>query len=598
MAGYRPKSLNELNDMYDKTITAEKAIIKASKQLVDETQKLEPAPFEPKENDIESLKGVEELSSEVDSFINRFKSESAAAPAVKKEPAAKKEPVKEAPQKISYEKKPQPEPHKEAPASDVFSQPKNKSLYTLDTPEEVKEKATAKSDERTELFDDYMKIMNDEDDDFFSKRESFKKKDKKKKHKKSFFFRHEPAEEADEEATITQEPSNKNTAVQAEAEEDLPVREVIYTPEVSPMQDNLTVQYQAPTESLEESEPSEEEFAPFSENEAEIAVDPKETETNEEPAEISEPVIEPSDFDIGSSSDVSEESSASPIPAELADKTYDDFMNESDNDIYSFDPNKENTIPSYAREQYLSESSKDSADEAENEAEEDTDVECEEEYELPGKTKSKKGVIFGRVALSILLAVLLLSSAFAVCVNVVFGVNTGKLFAGNKYIFTAETDYQYAGILKDDLVITEKRYANDGEAFAYISYTEQKFMFGIRNGSIVNDDGDVLFIAENDGERVLVLRDDTRGVVLDVYGGIGKIVRICTDNFIVLISALLISSLVIILILALVLKDKEKAQQKMIDKMVKKGIILSNDELESYTAEEETETDDIFSTID
>ena len=40
MAGYRPKSLDELNDMYDKTISAEKAIIKATKQLHDATNKI------------------------------------------------------------------------------------------------------------------------------------------------------------------------------------------------------------------------------------------------------------------------------------------------------------------------------------------------------------------------------------------------------------------------------------------------------------------------------------------------------------------------------------------------------------------------------
>ena len=85
MAGYRPKSLNELNDMYDKTITAEKAIIKASGQLHDATESIVPsaavkAPIEEKPK--EETKTVEALSSEVDSLINRFKSEMA-APKVK-----------------------------------------------------------------------------------------------------------------------------------------------------------------------------------------------------------------------------------------------------------------------------------------------------------------------------------------------------------------------------------------------------------------------------------------------------------------------------------------------------------------------------------
>ena len=48
MAGYRPKSLNELNDMYDKTITAEKAIIKASRQLHDVTESIVPTAADEK----------------------------------------------------------------------------------------------------------------------------------------------------------------------------------------------------------------------------------------------------------------------------------------------------------------------------------------------------------------------------------------------------------------------------------------------------------------------------------------------------------------------------------------------------------------------
>jgi len=105
MAGYRPKSLNELNDMYDKTITAEKAIIKASRQLHDATESIvPPAAVETPVQDLpkEETKTVEALSSEVDSLINRFKSEMTAATEKPMEAAVKKAPATPAvpPEKI------------------------------------------------------------------------------------------------------------------------------------------------------------------------------------------------------------------------------------------------------------------------------------------------------------------------------------------------------------------------------------------------------------------------------------------------------------------------------------------------------------------
>ena len=177
MAGYRPKSLNELNDMYDKTITAEKAIIKASRQLHDATESIVPsaaveAPIQ--EMPKEETKTVEALSSEVDSLINRFKSEMAAPKVKPVEPAVNKAPVvAEPPKTITFDKEPKPAPEIRTPVP-----AKSKTHYEIELPGGDAEKSAARSDERTELFEDYMKIMSDDDDDFFSKRESFKKKSK------------------------------------------------------------------------------------------------------------------------------------------------------------------------------------------------------------------------------------------------------------------------------------------------------------------------------------------------------------------------------------------------------------------------------------
>ncbi len=593
MAGYRPKSLNELNDMYDKTITAEKAIIKASRQLHDVTESIvpsaaveAPAPEMPKEE----TKAVEALSSEVDSLINRFKSEMAMPKAAHTETVAKPEPA----EKISLTQ--EAKPAEEIPAPVVIAKPK--AHYDLEVPGEVAEKATARSDERTELFDDYMKIMNDEDDDFFAKHESFKKKSKKKKHKKSFFSRREPSEEEFTEAEDDIQEELSETAVAIadntepeEADEGLPVREVIFSPEVPAEAEGLKIEFTAKPEESDD----EEEFVSFAseayEESEEVLAEEIQEEADDDVDAVEEAEEAHPDFDIGE--EKNEE--LPPVPQDIAETTYEDFMNSED--IYSYDPNKMNTSPDY------DEDNGDFSESYEEEAYEEYDDEAEEGYDSEAFTevypmpKNKKGIMAGRVILSIILSLLCVSTVAIAALNLVLGVNSGREVLGGKFIFTAESTYTDAGILSGDLVITENRYAEDGEVFAYINYTQQCFMFGKRNGSIVNDSSDVLFIAENDGERVLVLRDDTKGVVTNIYPTVGKFVGLCVTYFIPILAVMLILGLVIVLLLAFVFKDKEKAYKKMINKMVKKGVITAEEE-DEYSYAVEGEQENLFSTMD
>lgn len=589
MAGYRPKSLDELNEMYDKTITAEKAIIKATKQLHDVTETIVPSDLPAKQPEAvkEDTPSVEEFSSEVDSLINRFKEEiqskeikevkKAEIPEIKEAPAA-------TPERISFEKEEQVQNSPIAESKPVAPavQSKPKVHYSLEAPGELQQKANAKSEERTDLFNDYMKIMNDDDDDFFSKRESFKKKDKKKKHKKGLFFRHETKEEEapeeNTEASAETEEENDLSLPLAEAEDTSSVKEVIYTPEIPEENQNFKVEFEAEQEETAEDE---EEFTSFTEyaHSETAEEEPIEAFVDEDEAPTyKEEVATQPDFDIITD----ENDEVPPVPEEIADKTFDEFMNESQ-DIYSFDPTKKNTLPEYAKDQYSEED-----DEEEEEYDDETEI---------AAPVNKKGIIAGRVILSIVLALLTVLATGIIGINTLLGVNTGRTAFDEKYIFTATQDYTNSNILEGDLIVTEKRYANDGEVFAYINYTQQCFMFGKRNGSIVNDSGDVLFIAENDGERVLVLRDDTRGVVSETYPGIGKIVTVCTDYFIPVIAALLILGLVLVLLLAFVFKDKEKAYNKMMKKMIKKGVISAEEETE-YDFSEDTDEENLFSSIE
>lgn len=307
MAGYRPKSLNELNDMYDKTITAEKAIIKASQQLHDVTETIVPSesvqPAVEKQQK-EETRAVEELSSEVDSLINRFKSEMT-APAVKAaEPPAPKmaATATEPPKTISFEKDKKPaEESAKAPAPSIPAEPavKAKTHYELELPGEVIQKAASKSDERTGLFDDYMKIMNDDDDDFFSKHESFKKKGKKKKYKKSLFSRHEPKEEVVEDTTdAAEEPAVEVPATEVQ-EDALPIREVIYSPEVPDEDSGLKIEFSAFSQSSPTDSDKEEEFADFAQQDyTEAEEEIPEASREAADAENEESSEEYLDFDI------------------------------------------------------------------------------------------------------------------------------------------------------------------------------------------------------------------------------------------------------------------------------------------------------------
>ncbi len=577
MAGYRPKSLGELNDMYDKTISAEKAIINATKKLSEEAEK--PSDISaPAEEKKEVLGSVPELSVELDSIVSDYSSEPA-LPSYKEElndhfvenfSSVTEEPessdvsfedsVEEAKKLFTQSLNEDSGKSRDATAEPPFEahipseQKAYNPVYTLEAPDEIKEKQSAKSDQRSELFDDYMKIMNDEDDDFLPK---YKHK-KKKNSKRPLFFKKEkniPEEEAfADDSFFGESLSEEFSDLEEEPEE---IKEVIYTPEF--------------------------ETSPF------------ERESSES------------------------ETIANAIPEELQGKTYDEFMNEPSVDIYSFDPNKENSIPSSGKKVFSLEGEDEESEFSEperntsvsfdlntgysleepSEADETDELYEQDESEGDVIQKKKTGLKLGKIFLSILLALLLIFAVFTVGVNTLFGVNTGETFDENQYIFTASENYENAGLLKNDLVITEKRYANDGEVFAYINYTEQRFMFGTKTGNIVNDNGDVLFIAENSGQRVLVHRDDTRGTLFKVYPKIGGIIRLCTDGFIPVIAVVLLCCFIIVFLLFFALKDKEKAQQKLIKKMVKKGIISETEAQNAmeYDYSEEDE-ESLFSSIE
>lgn len=432
MAGYRPKSLDELNSMYDKTMAAEKAIRKGTSLLEKSeesikinsqiTEEVEPADNEP----IQS----QELSDAVSEFIAKYSQDTVRAD-------KKEEPVIAKPQMTILSQ----EPAKTEKAPEA--------VYNIQQPEETvqTEKEPEKAD-RSDLMDEYIRIMTDEDDDVPEKKLSRKEKKKLKKKEKQAAMKAESAEaETEAEEVVTEE------------------NEVPFAPELQ-----------------------------------------------KESVEIPEYTI-----------------------------------------VYS---EEEDTVTSEEN------TGKDDFDFPENYTPEWMEEEKKEETKEPIKKEKKTKHTALKALLGIVLVLLIALGGFATVLKTVLFVNTGKAFNDNYYLFTAEKDYANLNVSEDDLVITEKRYAEDGDIFVYIDYSERTFEFGKRSYGITNDDGEVLIVTEKEGSRTLVSRDDSKGVVYRIYPELGKYISFLTDNYIVVIAAVAVSAFVIILVLALVLRNKKESKSE------------------------------------
>lgn len=210
MASYRPKSLNELNNLYDKSMAAQNAIKKGSaivkpendtsKQLL---KAFEEELYAQKEKS-PAVTASEELSDVVGEFIKNFgetKTEKVVPQPMPITRSVKSAAVKPAPRKETAEKT---EIKRVNPA-----QAQAQKQETEEAPAAKKERADlVRNAERSDLFDDYMKIMNDEDEEsHFSRKFSKKKKNKKDKHQGSPVFDETPKAEELKEETASPEIS-------------------------------------------------------------------------------------------------------------------------------------------------------------------------------------------------------------------------------------------------------------------------------------------------------------------------------------------------------------------------------------------------------
>ncbi len=519
MAGYRPKSLDELNKMYDQTMEAERAIKKGTSLLSGADSSA------PTEQELDAIKQKEkeliaalENSYKFSDYLEKkaelaSKSEAVTddeAPLQIEEPEiftveeavieeesvpedifSEQEEVISEPVIIRIEESPEEEIF--TPEEDVFTPEQEAPLqqppviiekiiseeFAAEQEELLSEPAIQTvTEDKNSLFDDYMKIMNDEEDDDapvrskkFSRKEKKKMKKQKAAEKKLAEAEQEPAEETEEDS----EEGGLSISLSAEIK-------------------------------------------------------------------------------ISTSDEEGEEEVPAETPSSNSFFTIEETVDETDE--FSFPENYE---PEWI--------GKDKAEDLM--LEEESKKEKQKAQAKKEKKENKEKNTLGKAVLALLLALVIALGVFATTLKSVIAVNTGTAFNGNFCAFTAYKTYENANILEGDLVITENVLPEDGDAFAYINYDEKIFDFAKRTKSFVNAD-DVLIVAVKENERVLISRDDCRGVVYATYPGIGTYVSMITDNYVILMAAF--AAVAVVIILALIFgfrggKDdsKKKAVRKAAD---------------------------------
>lgn len=193
MAGYRPKSLDELNSLYDKSINAKNEIYKKTSDLENNRERYIPsvASEEPEQENKLEQAANEEITGLVDDFIKSFGTPVAAKkvrPAVVPTSAIK--PVASA--KTNEAKAPVkeklPERTASVPTAPVVERPK-----------------LIRSTERNDLFEDYKKVMDDDGEEEYSRFRKVRRRGKRLFEKK---------------AAVVEEAPEVSEEVQPEAEAD------------------------------------------------------------------------------------------------------------------------------------------------------------------------------------------------------------------------------------------------------------------------------------------------------------------------------------------------------------------------------------------
>lgn len=313
---------------------------------------------------------------------------------------------------------------------------------------------------------------------------------------------------------------------------------------------------------------------------------PEEVVTPEEVSQQAEEIIE-----VSEEAEQVEETYENEEALPTAGMVFDDIFSVTDESKRSYNGgNWADVLSSDNSEQEDTDSFVDSESYEDDEEEDEEYYQDDFSYEVPAK---KKGKLIPKLLLSLLVFVLVICTAAVVALGSLIAPNTGKLFLNKYRAFTAQQDFTFVGVSDGDLVITEdyNSYATEGDAFVYVNHESESFMMGKHSGSTSDLQGNVIFIAENEAGRVLVLREDTLGVIRQTYPGIGAVIAPISDNYIIISAVLLL--LILAVILAMVIPGLKKSDKN--DKGSRKKIAYKADESyeeASYKEPEDAQEDE------
>lgn len=496
------------------------------------------------------------------------------------------------------------------------------------------------STERNELMEEYMRVMSDDDydDDEPYKKPKFSFFKKKKKYEEEFDTEpmadlyeevareDEPAEEipvvpfdnsnvkytdeysdaVSEEVSAPQEQMNIYDYIEAdfdyseddaEADDDEDgILDVSMASDINPQEPEaeITKEYEESTQEVPESEAEE-----LSEEISEVIEEPAEelieeitaTEESEEIAEVS--------YEEAPSEAEAEEETAICKDAPPSDMVFEDIFSVSDQakrshtggnweEVFGERPNTDTeemqVSPAEAYPEYTDEESEEESVQPVEESE--TEQEYDEYIEEPAVYKEKKNNLPLKILTIITAVICILGAAVTLMISVMLDVNSGNLVSDRYRTFSVAEDLSKLGLMKDTLVITENIYAHTDDIYVYTNESSA-YNFGKVISNITNLSGDYLYLTKTNTDSLLVNRNNSLGVVIATYAGIGGILAAICQNYILISGALLLLAVAMIVCLILISR-RDKYSEEVIDEVFE----YTDDSQDNSTDSDDTDTEE------
>ena len=467
------------------------------------------------------------------------------------------------------------------------------------------------STERNELMEEYLRVMSDDDDDDSYRKPVFSFFKKKKKHEEEFIEEpmadlYEELPEEDEvyeeaptvpfddsqvkytdeysdapendELPVSQEQMNIYDYIEADFDYDDEdsALDVSLVPEANIQEDSEEtvndfadvseeiveeLSENTPIENAEEisEEPSEEAEEIIELEEESLSLQQEAFElTSEEAEEVvypeteeSEAVCEeapPSDMVFEDIFSVSDESKRSHTGGNWEEVFGESFASPAEETVVIAEEIKEDDYPEYSDTEAEEEYAQPIEEESDNY---ESDEEVQEE---PAYNKSKGNFILKFIAV-FTAVICILGAATTLLISTFLDVNSGNLVSNRYRVFSTPQDLTHVELEADTLVITENIYAHVDDIFVYTN-SDGSFDFGKVSANVPSLTGDYLYLTQTDIGNKIINRDNSMGVVVATYAGIGGILAAICQNYILISAVLLIIAIAMIVCLILISKRK------------------------------------------